>query len=73
MVVDLSTVAEILEDCAVLTTELNGQTIPNGSDVARLNRNLLNLADQLGLAAALVRNEYWQGREGISYSMGSAL
>lgn len=72
--VDLGLVRDILTDAmkAVDTldrTEILDTTLGNKPAVAHLNREMLNLADQLGLAAALVRNEYWSGKGEMSYDI----
>jgi hypothetical protein len=73
-IVDLERVQEILGDCVNETRRLDGSTIDDKSlerkpGAAEVNRRLLNLADQLALASALVRNEYWQGRGLLSYDI----
>jgi hypothetical protein len=64
----------ILDDAISIALELDGQTVEDGlgkndPDAARRNRAMLNLADQLLLASALVRNEYWGGKEQLSYDL----
>lgn len=71
-IVNLDRVQEILADAVSETRRLNGsavsdKTVTNKAEAAELNRRMLNLADQLELAAGLVRNEYWAGRGLISY------
>lgn len=69
-VVELSTAVEVIADCADEAVRLDGH--PHGTtrtDEAALNKKLLMLADRLALAEALVRNAYWQSREGESYEL----
>ena len=71
--VDMAFTLEILTDAVRVANELNGLTVDDHEttlakgDVARLNRQLLNLADQLQLASSLVRNSYWEGKGQLSY------
>jgi hypothetical protein len=73
--VDLSLIREILGDALKAIETLDGTaaiadaTLSNKPDAARLNRTLLNLADQLQLAASLVRNVYWHGKGQLSYDL----
>ena len=72
--VDLSLIREMLSDASKAIESLDGTviadtTLGNKPSEARLNRELLNLADQLQLAAALVRNEYWTGKGLLSYGL----
>jgi hypothetical protein len=73
-IVDLRSVQEILGDCVNEARVLNGSSVDDKSldkkpSAAELNRRLLNLADQLTLASALVRNEYWTGKGLLSYEL----
>jgi hypothetical protein len=70
--VDLALVREVLSDANKALESLDGTkiddtTLSNKASAAQLNRELLNLADQLQLASALVRNEYWTGKGLLSY------
>lgn len=70
----LTFVREILSDALKVAESLDGTiiadtTLGNKPVEATLNRGLLNLADQLQLATALVRNEYWTGEGLMSYAV----
>ena len=72
--IDMASALEILSDAMRIARELDGLTVDDKdgtavsrTDAARLNRQLLNLADQLNLASSLVRNSYWDGKGGLSY------
>lgn len=71
--IDMASTLEILTDAVRIATELDGLIVDDKgtalarADVARLNRQLLNLADQLNLASSLVRNSYWDGKGQLSY------
>lgn len=77
--VDMRLPLEILADAIDVARKLDGIEIEDttlgksGSatsrDAARLNRALLNLADQLQLASSLVRNVYWDGKGQLSYDL----
>lgn len=72
--IDLSVIREMLGDIAKAVDSLDGTviddtTLSNKASEARLNRELLNLADQFQLASALVRNEYWTGKGLLSYGL----
>jgi hypothetical protein len=72
--INLSLLREMLGDIGQAVksldgTELDDTTLGNKAREARLNRELLNLADQLQLASALVRNEYWTGKGLLSYGL----
>ena len=72
--VDMTLVKEILADALAVVDELHGTdiedtTLGNRPADAVINRALLNLADQLGLAESLIRNEYWTGKGLISYDI----
>ena len=74
MTVDLALVREVLNDANKALESLDGTviadtTLGNNPSAAQLNRELLNLADQLQLASALVRNEYWTGKGLLSYAV----
>jgi hypothetical protein len=74
MTIDLSLLREVLSDVAKAVESLDGTviddtTLGNKAGAAQLNRELLNLADQLQLASALVRNEYWTGKGLLSYGL----
>jgi hypothetical protein len=65
---DLSVVRAVLADAAKAVQSLvapGSATLPWATNPARrrLNRELLNLADQLQLASARVRNTYWFGKD----------
>lgn len=71
MKIDMNEPRDILADAIEALEALDGieydaDTGTKRRDVAPINRKLLNLADDLALASALVRNEYWRGRNGIS-------
>lgn len=73
-IVDLRSVQEIVGDCVNEIRKLDGSTVDDRTlekkvSVAELNRRLLNLADSLALASALVRNEYWAGKGLMSYDL----
>jgi hypothetical protein len=70
--IDLALVREVLGDAnkaleSLDGAEINDTTLGNKAGAAQLNRELLNLADQLQFASALVRNEYWTGKGLLSY------
>jgi len=70
--IDLTLLKEVLEDVNEVVgvldgTQIDDNTLGNKPKEAQLNRELLNLADQLTFAAALVRNEYWTGKGLLSY------
>jgi hypothetical protein len=72
--IDLSLLREVLADASKSAEVLDGTviddtTLGNKASEAQLNRELLNLADQLQLASALVRNEYWTGKGLLSYGL----
>lgn len=72
--IDMTLVREILTDAMKVVEELDGADIEdtalgNKPADAKINRALLNLADQLGLAESLIRNEYWTGKGLISYDI----
>lgn len=72
--VDLTLLREILSDANKAVESLDGTeiadtTLGNKASAAQLNRELLNLADQLQFASALVRNEYWTGKGLLSYAV----
>jgi hypothetical protein len=67
--VNLDTVADLLAAASKSVDNLNGRRVQETSTpsarkatVAAVTRELLHLADQLDLAAALVKNEYWVGK-----------
>lgn len=67
MKIDLEDVLDAIAVATDVATGLNGTELPakgggNSGEVAAANRALLELADQLGLASALAREEYWKGR-----------
>lgn len=67
---DLSSVLEILVDAGQDLASLNGEPLTsNRKEEAERNRRLLRLADSLGLASCLVRNEYWHSRGRPSYDL----
>jgi hypothetical protein len=71
----LSTVREIITDALSEIDGLDGRSAPAHADrvasraAAQASRGLLNLADQLALASALVRNEYWSAKGMTSYDL----
>jgi hypothetical protein len=72
--VDFTLVKEIVTDAmkvieTVDGTDINDTTLGNRPADARLNRTLMNLADQLLLASVLIRNEYWTGKGGMAYDI----
>lgn len=74
MTIDLQTARTILQDAAAVLDQLDGVDLDDASVTsktvaARTNRQLLNLADQLLTASCLVRNEYWGGRDMLSYDL----
>lgn len=71
---DLDLVRRILTDALDVAETLDGvvvddTTLEKKKAEAELNRQLLNLADTLGLASALVRNAYWQGKGELTYEL----
>lgn len=71
---DLALIQEILADATTAVAQLHGTvvndtTLGNKLPEAKLNRALLNLSDQLLLASALVKNEYWTGKGLLSYGI----
>ena len=77
--IDFSLTREVIDGCQDVMATVE-QMIGGASDEtplpylskteeAEVNRHLLNLADQLVLAAALVRNEYWKGRGPVSFDI----
>lgn len=69
-VIDLGTPKEIVTDALKVITEQHGKmTGTSRTEVADVNRVLLHLADDLALAAALVRNAYWASRGEESYEL----
>lgn len=64
--IDLSTVLTILAKTGDEADTLDGTRYDddglNSSEKAIVGRRLNRLADDLALASALVRNEYWEGR-----------
>lgn len=72
--VDMHLVKEILNDAlkacdAVDSVIIEDNTLGNKAKEAHINRDLLNLSDQLGLASSLVKNEYWSGKGMLSYEL----
>lgn len=72
--VDLTMAQRIVSDTVLVLKDLDGSmtdntTSPSKAEIAQVNRELLNVADQLALAAALVRNEYWTGKGLLSYGI----
>ena len=72
--IDLTLTREVLNDASKAVESLDGTviddtTLGNKASEAQVNRELLNLADQLQLASALVRNEYWTGKGLLSYGL----
>lgn len=71
---DLDLVRRILTDALDVAETLDGvvvddTTLEKKKAEAELNRQLLNLADTLGLASSLVRNAYWQGKGELTYEL----
>ena len=74
MTIELDRVRAVLREVDALVDELDGLELDDRreldvtatkverSDRARVNQALNLLADRLGLAAALVRTEYWYGK-----------
>lgn len=64
-IINLDRVSMVIVDARKETYRLSDVAVAidtpnvNRPDVAKLGRDLLHLADQLELAAQLVRNEYW--------------
>lgn len=68
--VNLGTVLDIMEQAQPTATALHQQAVGSTrAEVADINRALLHLADQFDLAAALVRNEYWNARGAPAYDL----
>ena len=73
-VIDMQMVQKILTNAlkaadAVDNIALDDDTLGNKAKEAQVNRELLNLSDQLLLAAALVKNEYWATKGLMSYDL----
>lgn len=71
---DLDHVKRILADALDVAESLDGlvvddTTLEKKKAEAELNRQLLNLADTLGLASSLVRNAYWHGKGELTYDL----
>lgn len=69
-VIDLNTCEQIVTDQLEIVKDLNG--VAHGvtrREVADVNRQLLQLADDLMLASTLVRNAYWASRGEESYEL----
>jgi hypothetical protein len=71
---NLDSVRRILADALDTAESLDGlvvddTTLEKKRAEAELNRQLLNLADALGLASSLVRNAYWHGKGELSYDL----
>ena len=72
--VDLGLIREVVNDTLAAINALDGTviddaTLGNKPNHARINRELLGLADQLNFVAALVQNECWTGEELISHEL----
>jgi hypothetical protein len=72
--IDLSLIRDVVAGALDAIKSLDGAeiddtTLGNKPAEARLNQELLNLADQLQLAPALVHNECWTGKGLLSYGL----
>lgn len=67
--IKLDVVSSILDGCKDVVHQLDGLEVDDTESISRkrelaaeANRDLLFLADQLHLAASLVKNEYWHAK-----------
>lgn len=66
----LQTVRDILRDATATADQMDGQPVTTErQSLAAQSRTLLHLADQLQLAAGVVRNEYWYTKGLTSYDL----
>lgn len=68
--IDLASAMEVVTTCVDEIEKLDGLAMgTNRKEVAQVNRQLLHLADDLALAAALVRNVSWAARGEESFDL----